>query len=357
MANTIDFSSTSVGRFGTSCQVDSEEGISASELGMTDSELLQGSHQKRGRDACAKFSLSFWRVVKSWWKTAVIILTPVLFSPLPIVIRDPAANAAYVIFIIAVYWMTEALPLVVTSLLPLVLFPVLGVLSAKDVGVAFLNDTNWLFAGGLMVAIAVEKWDLHKRLALLVLLLMGSQPSMLLLGFMCSTGFLSMWLSNTATAAMMLPIAQAVLNEFEKCAEELSSSGGQVVAIGYRRLGNENGNEDGNRSGDRTLSELGDEELSEKKNTETSPEEPNKQISLTPVEQAASTGTETTSYNSTSRGVDDADLGSAKVSKNETVKRLGKGLMIGVAYASNIGGMATLTGTGPNLVLRGVVNE
>ena len=74
--------------------------------------------------------------------------------------------------------MTEALPLVVTSLLPLVLFPVLGVLSAKDVGVAFLNDTNWLFAGGLMVAIAVEKWDLHKRLALLVLLLMGSQPSM-----------------------------------------------------------------------------------------------------------------------------------------------------------------------------------
>ena len=89
-----------------------------------------------------------------------------------------AASAAYIIFIIAVYWMTEALPLVVTSLLPLILFPVLGVLSAKEVAVTYLNDTNWLFAGGLMVAIAVEKWDLHKRLALWVLLLMGSRPSM-----------------------------------------------------------------------------------------------------------------------------------------------------------------------------------
>ena len=102
MANTIDFSSTSVGRFGTSCQVDSEEGISASELGMTDSELLQGSHQKRGRDACAKFSLSFWRVVKSWWKTAVIILTPVLFSPLPIVIRDPVC--VYLVLLACISW-------------------------------------------------------------------------------------------------------------------------------------------------------------------------------------------------------------------------------------------------------------
>ena len=89
-----------------------------------------------------------------------------------------AANAAYVIFIIAIYWMTEAVPLVVSSLLPLVLFPALGVLTAKQVAITYLNDTNWLFVGSLMVAIAVEKWDLHKRIALWVLLLVGSRPSM-----------------------------------------------------------------------------------------------------------------------------------------------------------------------------------
>ncbi len=78
--------------------------------------------------------------------------------------------------IIAVYWVTEAVPLAVTAFLPIVLFPALGVLTAQETALTYLNDANVLFLGGLMVAVAVEKWNLHKRMALLVLMVMGSKP-------------------------------------------------------------------------------------------------------------------------------------------------------------------------------------
>ena len=81
------------------------------------------------------------------------------------------------IAIIAAYWVTEALPLAVTALLPLVLFPAIGVLSAKETAINYLNDTTMLFIGGLMVAVAIEKWNLHKRMALLVLMVVGSRPT------------------------------------------------------------------------------------------------------------------------------------------------------------------------------------
>jgi sodium-dependent dicarboxylate transporter 2/3/5 len=134
----------------------------------------------------------------------------------------------------AVYWMTEALPIPVTSLIPMVLFPLLGVCSTNEVGVNYLKSTNFMFIGGLILALAVEQSGLHTRVALRILLLIGTSPRNLLLGFMLTTGFLSMWISNTATTAMMIPIidaiAQASSIEPDSDPETGGSGEGQVNA-------------------------------------------------------------------------------------------------------------------------------
>ncbi len=159
---------------------------------------------------------------------------------------------------IAIWWITEAVPLPITSLLPLVLFPLTGAMDLSTTAASFGHKYIFLYVGGFTLAIAIEKWNLHKRIALGIILLVGNNITSIVLGFMLATAFLSMWISNTATAVMMLPIGMAIVSHFN---EHRSDS------------------------------------------------------------------------------------------------NFGKALMLSIAYSASIGGMATLIGTPPNLVLAGIVKE
>src|SRR4051812_23734467 len=117
--------------------------------------------------------------------------------------------------LMAVWWMTEALPLEATALLPLVLLPLSGVYESgtalKRAAAPYADPAIFLFLGGFMIALAIERWGLHRRIALLTLLAVGTSPRRLVGGFLLATGLISMWISNTATAVMMLPIGMAVV--------------------------------------------------------------------------------------------------------------------------------------------------
>lgn len=116
----------------------------------------------------------------------------------------------------ALWWLSGAVPLAVTAMLPVVLFPALGIMSGKDVPGYYFNDIIFLFLGGFVVALAMQRWDLHRRIALRLLLFFGGRPSRVLLGFMVPTFLLSMWISNTATTMMMVPIALSLILRMEE---------------------------------------------------------------------------------------------------------------------------------------------
>ena len=127
---------------------------------------------------------------------------------------SPAARAvAAVAAWMALWWMFEVVPLAVTALLPIPLFPLLGVSSAADVTRSYAHHLVFLFLGGFMIALAMERWRLHRRLALQIVLQVGGGPRRLVLGFMLATAFLSMWISNTATTMMMVTIGMALLHQ------------------------------------------------------------------------------------------------------------------------------------------------
>uniref|UniRef100_A0A671PCA8 Solute carrier family 13 member 2-like n=1 Tax=Sinocyclocheilus anshuiensis TaxID=1608454 RepID=A0A671PCA8_9TELE len=209
----------------------------------------------------------------------IIFITPLLILPLPLVFPTPEARCGFAIILMALYWCTECMPLAITALLPVILFPMMGIMESGKVCVEYLKDTNMLFIGGLLVAIAVEHWNLHKRIALSVLLIVGVRPALLMMGFMIVTAFLSMWISNTSTTAMMLPISQAVLEQLS--ATEADSDEKEINALSERRR------------------------------------------------------------------------------KEREVKylRLFKGMSLSVCYSASIGGTATLTGTTPNLILKGQMDD
>ena len=206
----------------------------------------------------------------------------------------PRLTAATAV-LMAIWWMTEAIPIPATALLPLVIFPVLvpagdagsadeavGGVSVDDVGASYGNNIIFLFMGGFMLALAMQRWNLHRRIALLTLSLMGSKPVNLIAGFMIATGFLSMWVSNTATAVMMLPIGISVL-----------------MLVQRIRRGEEPG----------SVSDSGDEHAEAQE-------------------------------------------------KQEAIRsNFGTALMLGIAYAASVGSVSTIIGTPPNALLAGHMSE
>jgi sodium-dependent dicarboxylate transporter 2/3/5 len=136
----------------------------------------------------------------------------------------PEANLVLAVsFSMILWWITEALPLAVVALMPLVLFPLFQISPLKNVVKSYADSTIFLFMGGFFIALAIEKWSLHKRIALEVIKLTGTNGDRIILGFIIATGFLSLWLSNTATTMMMFPIAMSVIHVIGSQADEGSS--------------------------------------------------------------------------------------------------------------------------------------
>ncbi|XP_062854513.1 solute carrier family 13 member 3 [Trichomycterus rosablanca] len=210
----------------------------------------------------------------------------------------------------AIYWCTEALPLAVTALLPICLFPTMGILPSKKVCPQYFLETNFLFLSGLVMASAVEEWGLHKRIALRVLKIVGVKPTWLILGMMITSSSLSMWLSNSATTAMMLPIANAILESL-----------------------------------------FGDLETLKKNSRVKEDPEGNSQVKLhaLPSEKHA------LSTDDRSDEVEKVEQRSQEDVRKEAENylKVWKGFLICIPYAASIGGTATLTGTAPNLILIG----
>ena len=148
---------------------------------------------------------------------SILFLGPALFALLewiggPESMPEPAFDVLCVTIWMALWWVTEVVPIAVTALLPIVLFPLTGALAIDTTTAAYGHEYIFLYLGGFMLAIAIEKWNLHKRIALTIISLIGNKIKSIVLGFMLATAFLSMWISNTATSVMMLPIGMAIIS-------------------------------------------------------------------------------------------------------------------------------------------------
>ncbi len=140
------------------------------------------------------------------------VFISMLFVDAPEGLSEAAWNTAAVTLLMGIWWITEAIPISATALLPIVLFPVLNVSSISEATTPYANPLIFLFMGGFIIALAMEKWQLHRRIAISILNVVGVKPSSIIVGFIIAASFLSMWVSNTATAIMMLPIAVSILD-------------------------------------------------------------------------------------------------------------------------------------------------
>jgi sodium-dependent dicarboxylate transporter 2/3/5 len=198
-----------------------------------------------------------------------IVFALMLLLPAPEGMKIEAWRVAAVTAFMAIWWITEAIPIPATSLMPIALFPLLGVMKSSAATAPYANHLIYLFMGGFFLAVTMERWNLHRRIAIHTIRMVGTSPARMIMGFMLATAFLSMWVSNTATAMMMVPIGLAVIQQ--------------------------------------------------------------------------------------ATGFDSDTLRACPHAGPEF--NFGKGLMLGVAYAASIGGVATIIGTPPNTIMVGMIEK
>ena len=155
-----------------------------------------------------------------WLPRLGLYLGPLSFLLIYFLISSPDLNPEAQTMLaltlwMAIWWITEAMPIAATSFLPLILMPLFGLLDIESVSANYMHPTVLLYMGGFLMATGIEKWNLHRRIALNIINLLGTNLRKIVLGFILATGFLSMWISNSATALMMLPIGLAVVNQFK----------------------------------------------------------------------------------------------------------------------------------------------
>nr|DBA17420.1 TPA: hypothetical protein GDO54_002871 [Pyxicephalus adspersus] len=268
---------------------------------------------------CLHMAMSLLQQIWQQKDVVITFVLPLLLLPLPLVAQTKEAACAYVLLVTASYWISEAIPLGAAALVPAFMFPLFGIMKSSEVASEYFKDIHLLLFGVVCLASSIQKWNLHKRIALWMVLSVGSQPGWLLLGFMSCTSLLSMWLSNTSTAAMVMPIVDAVLYQLSSATPEEKpltntkpnpASKTEDMKIDLANFPESNNILDNGTS-----------------NTEENEEEPS---------------FESRRYSKQTK--------SGRFYRTKRDHMMCKAFSLGIAYSSTIGGMATLTGTSTNLI-------
>ncbi|CAM4951021.1 unnamed protein product [Rotaria socialis] len=277
------------------------------------------------------------KLIKQWWRLLIIFLAPIILLPLPLIVQSDQARCAYIVLVLTVYWVSEAIPYAVTSILPLSFFPLAGIISSDEVGLNYFKGITTLFVGSMMLAHAMEHVRLHRRLGLFVLSIVGSSIKWSMAGLMGVTAFLSMWINNSAATSIMIPAAIAIIDELEN-----HQQGRQNLSIVDKledhQWSKENvAIESTNAFHNKTCI---DEQLKEIHTIqENIPIDLNGQVIHNQHDDSSNMALKYTPINK----IDYRQLKTA--------------FLIAVAYSAAIGGLATLVGTGPNIFVKGFVDD